>query len=161
MFRLPRALASAAVAAAVVITVPVTPRAEAAATLFVGDYSTGDFTQWSSVQNRGYNGDGAHYVPTYSATVVDDPAKGKAARFEVHTGDTPAGMPSGERSEVGEGASGSGITPTPAESTRWYAFSIKFDSTFPTNHGSLRMGGHEPVAVRYDRVKPNDQFRVL
>ena len=91
MFRLPRALASVAVtavAAAVVITVPVTPVAEAAATLFVGDYSTGDFSQWPSVQNRGYNGDGVDYVPTYSATVVDDPSKGKAARFEVRSGDS-------------------------------------------------------------------------
>ena len=103
MFRLPRALTSlavTAVAAAVVITVPVTPVAEAAATLFTGDYSTGDFSQWPSVQNRGYNGDGVHYVPTYSATVVDDPVKGKAARFEVRSGDVPE-FGGGERSQVG------------------------------------------------------------
>ena len=92
MFRLPRALASVAVtavAAAMVMIVPVAPVAEAAATLFVGDYSTGDFSQWPSVQNRAYNGDGANYVPTYSATVVDDPVKGKAARFEVRSDDVP------------------------------------------------------------------------
>jgi hypothetical protein len=106
MFRLPRALASVAVtavAAAVVIAVPVTPVAEAAATLFVGDYSTGDFSQWDSVQNRGYNGDAVRYVPTYSATVVDDPVKGKVARFEVRSGDVPD-FGGGERSQVGGSA---------------------------------------------------------
>jgi hypothetical protein len=131
---------AAAIAAAVVITMPVTsgrPVAAPAERLFTGDYSTDDFSQWPSVQNRGYNGDGVHYVPNYSATVVDDPPKGKAARFEVHKGDTPADMPSGERSEVGEASDN---TFTPAESTRWYAFSIKFDRTFPTNHTELGWG---------------------
>jgi hypothetical protein len=134
MFRLRPALASvaaAAIAAAVGVTVPVTPVAHAATRLFTGDYSTGDFSQWASVQNRGYTGDGAHYVPTYSATVVDDVVKGKAARFEVHTGDIPEGQPTGERSEVGED---NATTLTPINTTRWYAFSIKFDSAFPTNH---------------------------
>ena len=139
MFRLPRALASVAVtavAAAVVITVPVTPVAEAAATLFTGDYSTGDFSQWPSVQNRGYNGDGVHYVPTYSATVVDDPSKGKAARFEVRSGDVPE-FGGGERSQVGSNESDTGGT---EGQTRWYQFSTKFDPTFPQNHADLGWG---------------------
>jgi hypothetical protein len=139
MFRLrpaPASIAVSAIVAAAVITVPVTPVAKAQR-LFTGDYSTGNFSQWPSVQNIGYDGDGVHYVPTYSATVVDDPAKGKAARFEVHTGDTPADMPSGERSEVGETSAN---TFTPAETTRWYAFSIKFDPTFPTDHNQLGWG---------------------
>lgn len=129
-------VAVTAIAAAVVIIVPVTPAA-AAARVFTGDYSTGDFSQWPSVQNRGYDGEGVHYVPTYSASVVGDPAKGKAARFEVRTGDIPAGMPSGERSEVGESSDN---TFSPAETTRWYSFSIKFDPTFPTNHTELGWG---------------------
>ena len=68
--------------------------------MFIGDYSTGNFSQWASVQNRGYNGPGVDYVPSYSATVVNDPVKGKAARFEVRSGDWP-GFATGERSEVG------------------------------------------------------------
>jgi hypothetical protein len=60
--------------------------------LFTGDYSTGDFSQWPSVRNRGYNGDGGRYVPTYSTTVVDYPAKGKAAGFEVRSGDVPSSV---------------------------------------------------------------------
>jgi hypothetical protein len=127
--------AATEIAAAVVATAPLTPVADAATRLFTGDYSTGDFSQWASVHNRGYVGDGAHYVPSYSATVVDDAAKGKAARFEVRTGDTPVGMPTGERSEVGQDP-----RIAPEGSTRWYAFSTKFDSTFPTNHASLGWG---------------------
>ena len=141
MFCLRSALASLAVvviAAAGVIGGPVTPAVEAAGPLFVGDYSTGDFSQWPTVQNVSYlGGPGVDYVPTYSATVVDDPVKGKAARFEVRKGDTPAGQPSGERSEVGESTD---TTMTPAETTRWYALSIKFDPTFPTNHTELGWG---------------------
>jgi hypothetical protein len=138
MSRLPRALASVAVTAvvaAVVITAPVTPVAEAAATLFVGDYSTGDFSQWPSVQNRGYNGDGVHYVPTYPATVVDDPLKGKVARFEVRAGDYP-GFGGGERSQVGA----SDLTGGTEGQTRWYEFSTRFDPTFPQNHADLGWG---------------------
>ena len=77
--------------------------------MFIGDYSTGDFSQWAMVQNRGYNGPGVGYVPTYSATVVTDPAKGKAARFELRSGDRPApGFAGGERSEVGSTAAETG-----------------------------------------------------
>ena len=73
MFRLPLVLASVAVtavAAAVVITAPVTRVAEAAAPLFVGDYSTGDFSQWPDVQNKRYNGDGVDYVRCLSCGKV-------------------------------------------------------------------------------------------
>jgi hypothetical protein len=139
MFRLHLMLASAAVtvvAAAVVITVPVAPVAEAAAPLFTGDYSTGDFSQWPSVQNRGYNGAGAHYVPTYSATVVNDSAKGKAARFEVRPGDVPE-FGGGERSDVGSNEGDTGGT---EGQTRWYQFSTMFDPTFPQNHADLGWG---------------------
>jgi hypothetical protein len=112
MFGLRPALASVAVnavAATVVITLSRAPVAATAAPLFTGDYSTGDFSRWPSVQNRGYNGDGGRYVPTYPATVMDDPAKGKAAGFEVRSGDVPE-FGGGERSDVGSNVSDTGGT---------------------------------------------------
>ena len=138
MFRLSLALASVAVtavAAAVVITAPITRVAEAAAPLFVGDYSTGDFSQWPDVQNKRYNGDGVDYVPTYPATVVNDPVKGKVARFEVRSGDVPE-FGGGERSQVGA----NDLTGGTEGQTRWYEFSTKFDPTFPQNHADLGWG---------------------
>jgi len=104
--------------------------------MFIGDYSTGDFSQWPSVQNRGYNGPGVGYVPSYSATVVNDPVKGKAARFEVRSGDWP-GFATGERSEVGSNASETGGT---EGQVRWYEFSTMFDPSFPQNHADLGWG---------------------
>ena len=126
MFRLrsaPASIAVTAIAAAAVITMPVTPVAKAQR-LFTGDYSTGNFSQWSSFHNIGYHGEGVHFVPTYSVPVVDDPAKGNAARFEVHTGDTPAGMPSGERSEVGETSDDRSLLqqPQPSPACIWETF---------------------------------------
>ncbi|MGE2834263.1 heparin lyase I family protein [Mycobacterium sp. SMC-4] len=107
-----------------------------AATMFIGDYSTGDFRQWASVQNPSYNGPGRRYVPTYSARVVDDPVKGKAARFEVRSGDWP-GFAGGERSDVGSDARETGGT---EGQTRWYTFSTMFDPSFPQNHADLGWG---------------------
>ncbi|MEZ0340648.1 polysaccharide lyase [Mycobacterium sp. pV006] len=104
--------------------------------LFIGDYSTGDFSQWPSVQNRDYNGSGARYVPSYPATVVSDPVKGHAARFEVRSGDW-SGFAGGERSDVG---SNSGDTGGREGQTRWYAFSTMFDPSFPRNHAELGWG---------------------
>ena len=104
--------------------------------MFIGDYSTGDFSQWPSVQNRGYNGPGAGYVPSYSATVVHDPVKNIAARFEVRSGDWP-GFASGERSDVGAVANDTGGT---EGQIRWYEFSTMFDPSFPQNHADLGWG---------------------
>ncbi|MGP4056540.1 polysaccharide lyase [Mycobacterium sp. 4D054] len=104
--------------------------------MFVGDYSTGDFSQWPSVQNRDYNGPGARYVPSYPATVVNDPVKGKAARFEVRSGDW-SGFAAGERSDVGSSASDTGGR---EGQVRWYAFSTMFDPSFPKNHADLGWG---------------------
>ncbi|OKH69928.1 hypothetical protein EB72_26750 [Mycobacterium sp. SWH-M1] len=105
-------------------------------TMFTGDYSTGDFSQWSSVQNKSYNGPGADYRPTYSATVVSDPVKGRAARFEVRAGDWP-GFAGGERSDVGSDQNQTGGT---EGQVRWYRFSTMFDPTFPQNHADLGWG---------------------
>lgn len=103
--------------------------------MFNGDYSTGNFSQWQDVQNKYYNGSAANYQPAYPATVVNDPQKGNAARYEVRSGDVPFG--SGERSEVLTGARQSGGT---EGQIRWYKFSTKFDPTFPMNHADLGWG---------------------
>lgn len=113
------------------------PYRAAAQQMFVGDYSTGDFSQWASVQHPGYNGSGADYFPqTYSATVVNDPVKGRAGRFEVRAGDWP-GFAGGERSDVGSLASQTGGT---EGEVRWYQLSTMFDPTFPQNHADLGWG---------------------
>ena len=101
--------------------------------MFNGDYSTGNFAQWPGVQVKSYNSSGAGYQPTYSASIVTDPLKGKVARFEVRSGDVPA-FGGGERAQV-QG------DPIPTAGTegqvRWYQFSTKFDPTFPQNHHDL------------------------
>ncbi|MCV7071986.1 heparin lyase I family protein [Mycobacterium rufum] len=135
------------------------------AALFVGDYSTGDFSQWDVVQNRFYNSSGAGYTPTYAAAVVDDPVKGKAARFEVRDGDYP-GFPSGDRSEVQGTTALSGGT---EGQTRWYSFAVKFDPDFPQNHASLgwgvtnqwhcNCGGSPPVG--WDVNEKNGQWSLI
>jgi hypothetical protein len=103
--------------------------------LFVGDYSTGDFSQWLTVQTKSYN-DRASGWPgtTYPAMIVTDPAKGKVARYEVHQGDVVA---SGERSEVrgSEKVTGGG-----EGDVRWFSFSTKFDSSFYTTWGKGEWG---------------------
>jgi Polysaccharide lyase len=134
-FRLRTALRSVAVITLTVVA-GCAPYRAAAQPMFIGDYSTGDFSQWASVQHPGYNGPGVDYVPTYSATVVNDPVKGKAARFEVRSGDWP-GFAGGERSDVGSLPSQTGGT---EGEVRWYQLSTMFDPTFPQNHADLGWG---------------------
>ncbi|WP_233164977.1 polysaccharide lyase [Mycobacterium sp. AT1] len=102
--------------------------------LFVGDYSTGDFSQWW-VQCKGYNGEGSEFKSDYSASIVDDPTYGKAARYEVRTGDVPP-FGGGERSEV----SGTDASGGAEGQIRWYQFATKFDESFPSNHSALGWG---------------------
>jgi len=109
--------------------------APAAPACLVGDYSTGDFSQWPSVQNRDYNGDGKDYVPTYSASIVNDATHGNAARFEVRSGDVPP-FGGGERSEVGANTDTGGTE----GQIMWYQFATKFDPSFPQNHADLGWG---------------------
>jgi hypothetical protein len=126
-------VADATVAATVVIIMSVAPPADAASRLFTGDYATGDFSQWPTVQTRDYNNSGKDYVPTYSASIVQDKVKGNVARFEVRPGDVPP-FGGGERSEVqGDYATAGGVE----GQTRWYRFSTKFDPSFPLNHADL------------------------
>jgi hypothetical protein len=100
--------------------------------LFTGDYSTGDFLQWGWIEAGDYVGSPSGYPSTYSATVIDDATYGKAARFEVRSGDIPFG--NGERAEVGEDAATTGGT---EGQVRCYRFATKFDPTFPQNHADL------------------------
>jgi hypothetical protein len=98
--------------------------------LFTGDYSSGDFSQWPTVQTRSYNGRGTTYVPTYSASLITDAARGAVARFEVRSGDVPE-FGGGERAEVQSSAAQTGGT---EGQTRWFAFSTKFDSNFSSDY---------------------------
>ncbi|HKP43751.1 polysaccharide lyase [Mycobacterium sp.] len=107
---------------------------DASVASFVGDYSTGDFSQWW-VQCKDYNGEGSSFPGSYSARIVADPSYGNAARFEVRTGDV-APFGGGERSEVSGGDSSGGVE----GQVRWYRFATKFDPTFPSDHASLGWG---------------------
>ncbi|OUS92453.1 hypothetical protein CA951_28595 [Rhodococcus sp. NCIMB 12038] len=157
MFRSRPAFPSRVAVAAVVIAMSVTPLAvtvaasaaptpTAAARVFTGDYSGGNFFQWPSVQNKSYNGPGTGYVPTYSASIVPDATYGQAARFEVRGGDAPS-FGGGERSEVAAGNETGGFE----GQARWYQFATKFDSTFPQNHAGLGWGltnqWHQDVSI--------------
>jgi hypothetical protein len=139
MFRTRAALGSSGrltIAVLVVLAASVAPPATAAGgptRLFTGDYSTGDFSQWPGVQTAAYNGPGAAYKPDYSAAIVADPVKGHAARFELRAGDRPQ-FGGGERTEVQSTPNVSGGS---EGDVRWYAFSTKFDSSFPTDHADL------------------------
>lgn len=117
-----------------VIAVSVAPPGTAQA-LFSGDYSTGDFSQWPTVQTKGYNDSGADYVPDYSASIVSEPGRGNVARFEVRPGDVPP-FGGGERAEVQGGTDTGGAE----GQTRWYRFATKFDPSFPMNHADLGWG---------------------
>lgn len=136
MFTVRAGLALAAVSAAVIAVVTTwSPRPADAARLFAGDYGTGDFSQWQTVQTKSYNSGGKEYVPDYSASIVPD-TKGYAARYEVRAGDVPD-FGGGERAEV--------QTDVPATGglegqTSWYRFSTKFDPTFPMDHADLGWG---------------------
>ena len=138
MLRVRTALAAAAAA---VLTMPVAtylspaPSAEPAARMFTGDYGTGNFSQWLTVQTKSYNGSGADYTPGYPASIVSD-ARGDVARFEVRKGDVPS-FGGGERAEVQGDASSTGGS---EGDVRWYSFSTKFDSSFPQNHADLGWG---------------------
>jgi hypothetical protein len=87
----------------------------------VGDYNTGDLSQWSGHQN----------LSSYSLTTVRSPVRegGYAARFEVRQGDDPlcaAGYGCfGDRSEV---QMSTGET---EGQERWYSWSTMFSSDFP------------------------------
>lgn len=103
--------------------------------LFVGDYSTNNVSQWPVVQTKNYNDPGSGYtnLPAYSINIGSDATYGKAALFEVRSGDWP-GFAGGERAEV---QGGTPITGGDEGDVRWYHFATKFPVGFPTNHHDL------------------------
>lgn len=107
--------------------------------LMNGDYSTGNFSQWEVLQNRVYNSTAANYPGTfYGATIITDPTKSQlVARYEVRSGDNPGFSPGTERSQVQAPVSTTGGT---EGQIRWYAFSVRFDSTFPQDHADRGFG---------------------
>ena len=103
---------------------------------FTGDYSTGDFSQWEVQRASGAN-PGSYGWPQYrllapqyaNQIVKEDTDCGYAARFEIRTGDglafeASSGVTQNERAEVAANTSAINVT-------RWEAFSIKFDTTYP------------------------------
>lgn len=91
-----------------------TSRAE---TSWLGDYETGDFSQWSGVQA----------LPGRATTVTDRVRHGTfAARYEVRPGDNPIGA-TGERSEVMK------ITGEQAGTESWWGWSTYFGNDFNPN----------------------------
>lgn len=102
--------------------------------LMNGDYSTNNFSQWSYIENEYYQGVPSGYTsPVYSLGLTDDAIYGKAARFEVRSGDSP--FLGTERSEVldfSDNRTGGDFD----GDVRWYRFATKFDATYPTNAAS-------------------------
>lgn len=97
--------------------------------IFTGDYCTGDLSQWSQTQIAGGSSPGARFWPEYRdlltdypiAVVREDTDCGYAARFEIRPGDSGS---ENERAEVAGPATAINVT-------RWEAFSVKFDETYP------------------------------
>lgn len=104
--------------------------------IFTGDYCTDDLSQWNAMQNVTAAATGnasmhwAQYRDLYGSYPVSvlpaDTACGYAARFELRPGDT---IGKNERTEVADVA-------RPVDVTRWEAFSIKFDPTYPLSGGT-------------------------
>ena len=97
--------------------------------VFVGDYDTGDLSQWATLQARDWSQFAGGYC-TYSACVREDgPDHSTAARYEVRDGDIPP-FGGGVRAEVrtGDGPSAGGYVLEGDE--RWYQLSVKFDESF-------------------------------
>jgi hypothetical protein len=97
--------------------------------VFVGDFETGNFSQWSQCQNRVYSGLCTDMpADFYGMQIINSHARqGQyAARFELREGDNPS-WGGGERAEVARYK----------ESTvregdeRWFEFSLMFDPAFP------------------------------
>lgn len=128
--------------------------------LFVGDFNTGDFSQWGSVQKKGYNGSASGFGGDYGLSIVGMGAGHEtAARFEVRPGDEPSF--GGERSEVRNGTDDASATRSGDE--RWYEMSVFFPDDFPSpaNTWFIIMqwhagSGSPPLALE---VGSNDQLR--
>jgi Polysaccharide lyase len=112
--------------------------------LFVGDWETGDFSQWDYCHNHLIHGSCDDY-PTndYALQLINAPdaREGQyAAQFDVRQGDVA--VDGGERSEVSTHAAGA-LTHEGDE--RWYEWSMKVPANFvtPTANYFLTMQWHD------------------
>lgn len=122
----------------------IAPQVNSSQRIFTADYSTGDFSQWLMLVSTLYNsGKPGFALPTagyrqgYPASIVDDPAKGNAARYEIRAGDF---VPKFENAQISEVYASTPDTGGAEGQTTWYAFSTRFDPTFPQNHADLGWG---------------------
>lgn len=128
--------------------------------IFRGDYSTGDFTQWDTVQKAGYNGSAAAFTPDAGLSIVNDgDGHETAARFTVADGDIPP-FGGGERCEVRAGEAAD-VT---EGAERWYRFDLKFASDYPATTGDWHIVmqwhagiGSPPLCLE---VNPDDTLRI-
>jgi hypothetical protein len=106
---------------------------------FVGDFETGNFSQWDVCQTVVLNSscanyNGSHYSLQLSSTVKRQ--GNYAARFELHDGDNPGFSPGTERDEilVDERAGGD------EGDEGWYQWSTQFGTPFPLDHATQGWG---------------------
>ncbi len=111
--------------------------------LFTGDFSTGDFRQFEHIYNKfGFAGypDTANIAEGFwrhSIRTVADGDAGYVGRFEVRAGDTATLDPANqkERSEAALFGDADSVG-----KTRWIAFSLKFDESFPLDMNTRGWG---------------------
>lgn len=139
-------------------TMPSAPVPVGSREVFVGDYETGDFSQWGTCQSAVTNsGCDAVGRGNRSMRIVGAPDahQGRfAARYDLGPGDVP-NFGGGERTEVRAGAAGADVR---AGDERWYQFSMKFPTDFenPTGGWFIVMqwhagSGSPPMAININR----------
>lgn len=104
-------------------------------TVYVGDFSTDDFSQWGQVQKEGVNTSASDFDGDEGLRLVgpDDgghPDFANSARVMVADGDVPP-FGGGERSEL----SADDAADVYEGDERWYEFSLKFDESFENPEG--------------------------
>ena len=103
--------------------------------IFVGDYETGDFSQWTHCQNRKHSAACSRRLESFYGMRVEETIarQGRyAARYEVRNGDSPS-WGGGERAEVAR----YDIGRVYEGDERWYEFSLMFDGAFPAVTGDF------------------------
>ncbi|NMN96655.1 heparin lyase I family protein [Antrihabitans stalactiti] len=119
-------------------TAPTTTVAASAVPSFVGDYETGNFSQWPVCQSKVINDSCSNYNNANYSLMVQNSVKRQgsyAARFELRDGDIPS-FGGAERTEVQGGPETGGKEGEEG----WYSWSTQFTSTFPQNHATQGWG---------------------
>jgi hypothetical protein len=120
--------------------------------VFVGDYETGDFSQWGVCQSATINAGCDGFTGDRTMRIVtDDVRQGRyAAEFDLKPGDVPD-FGGGERAEVRSDAPGAVVH---EGDERWYQWSMKFPADFqnPTGVWFIVMqwhagSGSPPLAI--------------